>query len=52
MKERPPCCIKNCDNSALIFMYNKFYCGPCVVEMDRKSNERMQKEMEDLLNDD
>lgn len=52
MKERPPCCIKSCNNLALVFMYNNFYCGPCVAEMDRKNNERMQKEMEDLLNGD
>ena len=49
MKEKPICAISNCNNSALVVMNDTYYCGDCVVKMDRINKERARKEMEEML---
>lgn len=50
MKERPSC--ELCSGPALVYMYDRYYCGACVMKLDQKNKEKMRKEMEDMLNDD
>ena len=47
MKERPPCEI--CKAPALVFMLDKYFCGKCVVEWDKKQKERILNEMKGEL---
>ena len=46
-KERPPCVI--CGKPALIFMMDRYFCGPCVAEWDKKQKEIMFNRMKEGL---
>ena len=47
MKERPPCFV--CGKPSLVLMYNKFLCGDCVTEWNRKQEEKAVNQiLEDL----
>ena len=47
MKERPPCEI--CDCPALVFMFDKYFCGDCVTEWDKRNKEKMFNQMKEDL---
>ncbi len=47
MKERPNCVI--CGKPALVFMYDTFYCGDCVIKFDKKNKERARELMREVL---
>lgn len=47
MKERPPCEI--CGKPALVFMFDKYFCGNCVAKWDKKQKERMFNTMKEEL---
>lgn len=50
-KERPKCCMEGCDNPALIFMLNRCFCGSCIVKWDKIQNEKMFKEIQEVIKD-
>ena len=49
-KTRPPCCIEGCNNSALICMFNKFFCGDCVIKWNKKQEEAGFKQIQEAVN--
>ena len=49
MKERPMCCIEGCDSPALCFMFDRYFCGDCVADWDRRNKEKMFKQMKEDL---
>ncbi len=46
-KKRPPCII--CGKPSLIFMFDNVFCGDCVVKHAKIQNERVIKEMKEVL---
>ena len=51
MKDKPKCCMPGCNNDALVFMYQRFFCGDCVSEMDRKMKDKMFEGMKEIMKD-
>ncbi len=43
MKVRP-CCVL-CAKPALVLMLDRYFCGDCVAEIDRKNKEKMFEEI-------
>lgn len=49
MKERPPCCIPGCKKPSLIYMLDKFFCGNCIAEWDKRNKEKLFENMKEVM---
>ena len=47
MKERPKCEI--CGSPALVFMFDKYFCGDCVVKWDKINKEEALRQFKEVI---
>ena len=49
INKRPICFIEDCNNGALLMLYNKYICGNCYMKIYRKQEQQKINEMQKFL---
>ena len=49
MKERPQCAIEGCERPAWVGFGDKFICGECMAEYDRRTKVQSFNQLEEVL---